>query len=350
MIPPDLVGTVTRQGVSLIIGLIGALIAVQIGMPLPWMLGAMFLVMCFATGGARLETPLRLRNLVIPVLGVMLGSGFHPGLFSQLGDWATAFAVLPFFVAAGFAVSFTFYRVLGRYDPVTAYFSAAPGGLNDMVIIGTAAGGDERRIALAHASRIFIVINLVALFYGFVLGVDTGDEARPYIAFADIPMADYLILIVCALAGVMIGPKIGLPAPQILGPMILSGVVHLFGLTETPPPTFAVNTAQVIMGSAIGTRFVGTTPKSVAKDLILGVGSSGCLLTIALISAWATAYLTNIPTREAFLAFSPGGIAEMGLLALALGGDIAFIATSHIARITLVIAAAPLVFRYFRNR
>ena len=145
MTPAPLVEKLTRQGIALIIGTIGAIIAVNIGMPLPWMLGSMLLVMCVATGGAKLATPMRLRNLVIPILGVMLGSGFHPGLFSQLGDWATAFVVLPLFVAVSFATSFTFYRLLGRYDPVTAYFSAAPGGLNDMVIIGTEAGGDERR-------------------------------------------------------------------------------------------------------------------------------------------------------------------------------------------------------------
>ena len=350
MTVPIPVEPIFRQGMSLTIGLVGALIAVQIGMPLPWMLGSMLLVMCVATGGAKLATPVRLRNLVIPVLGVMLGSGFHPGLFSHLGDWITAFVVLPFFVAASFAASFTFYRLMGRYDPVTAYFSAAPGGLTDMVIIGTAAGGDERRIALAHACRIFIVINLVALFYGLVLGVETGDEARRYVGFADLPLDDYVILIACAVLGVVIGPRVGLPAPQILGPMILSGFVHLFGISETPPPTMAVNAAQVIMGTAIGARFVGTSPRQVAKDLILGFGSSLCLLSIALASAWATASLTSLPIREVFLAYSPGGIAEMGLLALALGGDIAFIATSHIARITLVIAAAPIVFSYFRNR
>ena len=99
MTVPIPVEPIFRQGMSLTIGLVGALIAVQIGMPLPWMLGSMLLVMCVATGGAKLATPVRLRNLVIPVLGVMLGSGFHPGLFSHLGDWITAFVVLPFFVA-----------------------------------------------------------------------------------------------------------------------------------------------------------------------------------------------------------------------------------------------------------
>ena len=38
----------------------------------------------------------------------------------------------------------------------------------------------------------------------------------------------------------------------------------------------------------------------------------------------------------------------MSLLTLAMGADIAFVATAHILRILLVIAAAPIVFRLLK--
>ena len=50
------------------------------------------------------------------------------------------------------------------------------------------------------------------------------------------------------------------------------------------------------------------------------------------------------------LAFSPGGLAEMSLIAIAIGADAAFVATHHIVRIFLVIVIAPLAFKLMRRR
>ena len=45
------------------------------------------------------------------------------------------------------------------------------------------------------------------------------------------------------------------------------------------------------------------------------------------------------------LALAPGGLAGMSLIALALGIETAFVATHHVARIAMIVIAAPLVFR-----
>jgi uncharacterized membrane protein AbrB (regulator of aidB expression) len=44
------------------------------------------------------------------------------------------------------------------------------------------------------------------------------------------------------------------------------------------------------------------------------------------------------------LAFSPGGLAEMSLIALFLGADPTFVAAHHLLRVTLIIISAALVF------
>ncbi|MBT8417450.1 MAG: AbrB family transcriptional regulator [Silicimonas sp.] len=337
-----------RQAIALAIGLVGAIAANALGIPLPWMLGPMVIVLVVAVAGAPVIPPVTLRALVVPILGVMLGSGFHPGLFAHIADWALTLLILPVFVAAAFSCSALIYRKIGRYDIVTAYFSAAPGGLNDMMILGAEAGGDEKRIALAHASRVFIVVTFVAFFYASFLGISIAGEDRPYIGFADVPGADLAILAACAVLGAWLGPKIGLPAPQILGPMILSGIAHLTALTDAPPPTLAVNAAQLVMGTVIGCRFAGARPREIARDMALAAAASGLMLVIALATAFAVTSLTGIHLSETFLTFSPGGLPEMSLLALSMNADIAYVATIHIVRITLVIAVAPVVFRLVR--
>lgn len=305
----------------------------------------MVLVMVSAVAGAPVIAPIELRKIVVPILGVMLGSGFHPNIFAHAGDWILTLLILPFYVGAAFATAMVFYRKIGGYDPVTAYFSAAPGGLNEMMILGAEAGGDEKRIALAHASRVFLVVTFVVFFYATFLDVAVTGNARPYVGFAEVPVVDLAILAGCAILGAIIGPRLRLPAPQILGPMILSGAVHLAGITNAPPPTFAVNTAQLVMGTVIGCRFVGARPREILRDMSLAAGSSGALLLIALVTAMTVTTITGIELRQTFLTFSPGGLPEMSLLALALHADIAYVATIHIVRILMVITVAPFAFR-----
>ena len=60
--------------------------------------------------------------------------------------------------------------------------------------------------------------------------------------------------------------------------------------------------------------------------------------------------LTGTPLAAGVLAYSPGGLTEMSLLALAMGQDVAFVSTMHIARIVMVIFGMPLAFRGFRSR
>lgn len=314
-------------------------------MPLPWMLGAMVATTLGAVAEIPIEGPTRLRLLVVPVIGVLLGSGFTTEMLSNLGNWIATIVILPAFIVAAFAGAFTFYRFVGGYDRVTAYYAAAPGGLNDMMLMGAAAGGDEKRIALAHASRILVVVTFVVLFYGFVLGVTTNGDARPYTRLDDLGLADASILIACAVIGAWAGPKLGLPAGQILGPLILSGAAHMTGLTHVPPPTLIVNAAQWVMGTTIGCRFRGTPAREILRDILLAAGASTTMLCAALVAAFAISLITGTPVEAAFLAFSPGGLPEMSILALSLDIDAAYVATSHIARIALIIAVTPIVFR-----
>jgi len=254
-------------------------------------------------------------------------------------------AALPVFVGCALTAAYLVYRVLGRYDQVTAFFSAAPGGLTDMLLIGSAAGGDERKIALAHATRILIVISVVVYVYNAVLDVGGPGGGRPFTGFADVPLGDLAILAFCALAGVWAAPRIGLPAPQVFGPMLFSGAAHLTSFTDSVPPTVLINLAQLIIGTTVGCRFVGVSPREVLGDIALATVASAAMASVALGCAAAVAVLTGTELRQVFLAFSPGGLNEMGILALAMHADVAYVASAHIVRIAVVIAIAPLAFQ-----
>ncbi|MEC9196598.1 MAG: AbrB family transcriptional regulator, partial [Pseudomonadota bacterium] len=53
---------------------------------------------------------------------------------------------------------------------------------------------------------------------------------------------------------------------------------------------------------------------------------------------------------EAFLAFAPGGQAEMTVLSIVTGADLGYVVTHHLMRIILVIIGAPVLARVLRQR
>ena len=336
-------------GLALTIGVASGLLGFWIGMPLPWMLGPMIGTTIAAMAGVPVRGPGKLRPIVIPVIGVLLGSGITADLFGQLGSWALTLALLPLFLAAAAAVSYTVYRRLGGYDPVTAFYAAMPGGLNEMMILGAAAGGDDRKIALAHAARVLIVIFLVVMYFGIVLGVRSGAGARGFVPLTALSVADYLILGACALVGATLGKRLKLPAAPVFGPMILSGLVHVAGWVEVAPPTVIVITAQIVIGTVIGARFVGASVRDILRDIAIGLIATVGMLAVAVLFAESIAAVMGMPLSQAFLAYAPGGLTEMSLLTLALGQDIAYVSVTHIIRITMIIAAAPIVFARVRR-
>ena len=56
------------------------------------------------------------------------------------------------------------------------------------------------------------------------------------------------------------------------------------------------------------------------------------------------------PPMEAFLAFAPGGQAELTVLAIVAGADLGFVIAHHLVRIVIVILGAPVVARLVARR
>lgn len=339
---------IAAQLASLTIGIVSGFAAYFASLPLPWMLGAMIGNTVFALAGAPIIGPDKLRPIVIPILGVMLGSAITSDIFGQLGGWLFTLALLPIYLFCAAGMSYLVYRRIGMYDPITAFYSAMPGGLNEMLVLGGAAGGDERKIALAHAARVLLVILFVALFFDLIFGVRAGDGTNNWIPMSAPSISDYSFLLLAAISGSWIGKKLGLPAAVVFGPMIVSGIFHVVHLVEIAPPSVFIVGSQLVIGSIIGTRFVGATLRELRRDVTLAIVASSAMLVVAIAFGAAISWGAHMTLSQAFLAYAPGGLTEMALLTLAMQQDVAYVSTTHIVRITMVIAVAPLFFRFLK--
>ena len=335
---------------SFALGIVAGLAAYGVGLPLPWMLGPMIATTIAASAGLPINQPKSWPMVALPIIGVMLGSRITAEIVEQAGQFTLTLILLVPFVFVACGLSFLFYRKVAGFDRVTAYYAAMPGGLNDMMILGAAAGGDDRRIALAHAARVLCVIGFVALFFGFVLGVRSANAGGGWVGLTDLGLSEAGWLLFSVALGIPLGLALRLPAAPMLGPMLVSGAVHVAGLVELPPPDLLVIAAQIVLGVRIGARFNGVAAGMIVRDLGFGAVSSIMMISVALIFAWVASYASGVEMTQSFLAFSPGGFIEMSLLALALGQEVAYVSFAHMARILLVIFGAPVAYRMIWGR
>ncbi len=342
-LPPGPRGPV-RFAMTLAIAGTGGWVFARLGLPLPWMLGSMTAVTAATLLRAPVHAPPAIRPPMAAIIGVMLGATFHPGLVGQLAGWIPTLVGLALFSAvAGLACAIYLRRVAG-FDPVTAYFAGMPGGLVEMIEIGGAKGGDEMRIALIHSARILTVVFAVPFLVQWVEGVSLGARPASGIALLDTPLGAHALLVLCAVAGMLAARLARLPAPDLLGPMAVSGVLHVTGLTTFVPSTEIIVGAQIVLGAVLGARFARARPVEVLRILAIAVGMTAILLALVVATGLAVARLTGVPLVSLILAYAPGGLAEMSLVALAIGADVAFVAAHHLARVILVMVAAPLAF------
>lgn len=290
---------------------------------------------------APLHGPNALRPYVIPVIGVMLGSGFDTQTFSHLLEWGLSLLGLVVYIAIAAALVVPLYIKIGRLDPVTAFFSAMPGGLNEMTVIGGALGGDERRIILSHAARIVVSVSAIAVYFRVVLGYDVASAAIPSGTDVAFDLKSGAILLGCAVFGMLLGKAMKLPAAGLLGPLILSAIAHMTGLSHSAPPPVLVIFSQIILGTMMGCRFMGAAPRLIAETLVLSTIATTVMLAVSLGIAIALHGLFGQTSQQVLLAYAPGGLTEMSLVAIAMNGDVAYIALHHLARIVILIAIAP---------
>jgi uncharacterized protein len=331
---------------ALALGAAGGALFWHLNLPLAWMLGAMCVTTIAAVANVPLRMSVRLRSVMVAVLGVMLGSAFTPDLLSHAGDWVISLSALVPYLLIATLLCHLYFRRVGRYDPPTAYYSGVPGGLAQMIVLGTEQGGDTRAISLAHATRILLVVSTIPFWFRL-----TGDAGPPAAALAGRPLLldvgpeDLAMLAAAAVVGSWIATRLRLPAATLIGPMIVSAAIHLAGLTASTPPLEAVAIAQVVLGTAIGCRFAGTRAVTLLHALLLAVGALVLLLAVAVFFALVVGWATGLDFDALLLAYAPGGLAEMSLIALAQDIDPAFVAAHHTLRIALVVLLAPLLFR-----
>lgn len=332
--------------ITLMIALAGTAVFIAASLPLPWLLGPMFGCLVAALAGYRIKSAPYIGDAMRTVLGVAIGASITPALFDRIGDMLLTVALIPPFIVLLGVVGYPYFRRLCGFDKVTSFYAAMPGGFQDMLLFGEEAGGNVRALSLIHATRVMVIVSLMPFAMELIWRRELSTVSGAPIV--DMAGVELLVMLAAAVFGWWGARAVGLFGAPILGPMIVATILSLTNVLHFRPPVEAITAAQFFIGIAIGEKYRGLTVEELRNVVVAGLGYTLITLVVslgivALVVRWGLA-----PEIEAVLAFAPGGQAEMVLLAIVAGADMAFVVTHHIVRVAIVILCAPMVFSRLR--
>lgn len=337
---------VTSVFLTLLLGFTGGVVFYYLTMPLPWVLGSLMVIGGLSLWGQlSLRIPNKIRQSMLAVLGVLLGSGFKPGETGHIALWTVSLGIIPLMLLTQIAFVQTLLKViLKKENFATRFFGGAASGILEMTLMAREKGGDDRAVMVMHGLRVIMIVALVPLYFRVFEGYVPSQLNKFSGGLIDLSLIDLALLFGAGFIGYYAGAKTRLPAHAIMGPFMVSAIFHSLGLTSAQPPYVVIVLAQIVVGASLGTRFTGYSLGRIRKLFFSSVVVTVVLMAVATGFAFAIHNATGLPLYGLVLAFVPGGMVEMSLIALALNIDVGFVTTHAILRAFLVVMMAPALY------
>lgn len=328
------------------IALLGVGLFMVLSLPLPWLLGPIAACLVAALLGIPMQGIKPLNEAMRTILGVAVGATFTPLLLiSMMGMWPTLLLIPVMTLCIGL-LGVPYFQRVWKFDFATSYYATMPGGLQDMLVFGEEAGANVRSLSLIHATRVLVIVVALPALLAAIWDADLSTP--PGVPAATIAVSQLVIMVLCALVGWQGAKRMGMFGASILGPLIVAAAAALAGILQHRPPVEAIWMAQFFIGTTVGIKYAGITLAEVRRDLVAGAGFCVILIVLTLVFVEVIYGLGLAPGMETLLAFAPGGQAELTILALIVGADMAFVIAHHVLRIFIVILGAPLFARLFK--
>lgn len=334
-------------GLTLTLATIGGAVFWLVGLPAPWLSGAMVGATLGLIGRLELHLPTALRDLAMLIVGLSMGSSVTPAILADIARWPMSLLALALVVVAMMVASTWTLRRWG-WDRDTALYGSAPGALSTVLILAAASSADMRRVGIAQSLRLFV---LVAVLPSIVVGIDptAAGGGLPSLAVAGRGLVtgplEYMVILAAGLVGYGLCYVLRVPASLLVGAFLGSAIVHGTGTVTAPMPEFVLVPGFIALGAFIALRFRGTTWAGLKADFSASLVALLVASLIAVIGAAAVNRLLGLPFAEVLVAFAPGGIEAMIIMAFALKLDVAYVATHHIARFLGIALILPIISR-----
>ncbi len=331
---------------GLLIGALGGAVFCLLGIPAPWLAGSMMAAIIAIFSRIRIGMPDWLRAIAFIFLGIQTGTSVTWETVDRAVQWPLSIAFLGLTVVAVTWACTAYYVKRSGWDGPTALFASLPGALSLTLLLASSTKADMRRVTIAQCIRLFFLVAALPSVISWMSPPDAFHGGPAEIG----SVADILLLIaVSTVAGYAL-EFIRVPAGLMLGPMLASAALELGGVVSGAAPASVLIPANVVLGVMIGARFSHFTFTEFREALKEGFSGFLIALVISMAGAGIAAWASGLPLALTLLAFSPGGLDAMTIMAFALNLDPAYVGAHQMARYIGLALLMPMATAYILGR
>jgi len=331
---------------TLAIGFGGGCVFWLLGLPAGWLAGSMLAVTGAALAGVPTFLPERLRQAVFVFFGIQLGSAVTRHAVQSVGHWPVSMALLAVTVTAVTLASYHYYRRIAGWPPISSLLGGVPGAFSAVLALADAYNADIAAVAVVQCIRLFFLVAVLPLVMRAIglHGTTINTAASPMALWS------LALMIVAGSVGGIVLARLKVPAGLIFGAAIPAAALKFSGLADGALPPGLLIPAYVILGAMIGTRFSQFSLPRLKNLIGVGLGSFILAFAISASGALVATWLTGISLSLTLIAFAPGGLDTMTILAFALGLDPTFVAAHQIGRYFILAFAMPMAAMWASRR
>ena len=327
----------------ILISIPSAIVADYFNIPLAWMLGPMLAVSIAALSGIKIEMPKLALSSILIVLGLHIGNYIDQNLINQMTEWVWTSLIMFVYILISILIVSKYLQKFSGYNVKTSIFSAAPGALGPLMILAEHEKSDLSQVATSHLIRLIIIITVIPFF---VVNYSTNEAlVIEKFNYLDQNHFHLLILLIGSISLIFVFDKIGVPAALLSGTLVASGILQISEVASYKLPNESINFCLLILGASVGCRFADKSLKEVASNSFHSLVATIILVTLGLLAAIVATYFVDTNFLTLLLSFSPGGIYEVAVIAIAFDLDPNFVAFHHIIRLLMILFTVPVILK-----
>src|SRR4051794_954153 len=280
------------------------------------------------------------------ITGVAIGTFLESSTLTGLGSRWISVALVSVATLAVTIVAGLLLARIANLDRPTASLGMVAGGASGIVAMADDLGGDDRLVAFMQYLRVLVVSLLTPLLVPLVFpgAPSVGNVAGDGPLLGN--LTGWVLTIVLSVAGGFAATRLRIPAPILLGPLLVTAALTLTGAIHLAVPPLLREVGFALIGLYIGLGFERDTLRQIAR-LIVPVCVSIAALLLACFGLGGLLTLTTHATLlDAYLATTPGGLYAVLPIAYGSGADTTFVLAVQGLRLFAMILAAPAVVRW----
>ena len=331
---------------ALAVGTAGGALCFVMSVPAPWLAGSLVATIIAIYANQKLDLPKALQAVAFILLGIQTGAAVNSDTLARAAQWPLSIVCLGVTVVLIVWACIFYYERFRYWNRPTALFASLPGTLSIVILLASTSGADMRRVTISQCVRLFFLIAALPAVIAFIspppaMASSTADVAS---------IQEIIILVGASAAAGLLFAWLKVPAGLILGAALMGAALGLGSVVHGGTPDSILVPANIVLGVMIGLRFKGISWPELRMAFGDGFAGFVIAMVIAVVGALFTSTVAGLPLALTLLAFAPGGLEAMTIMAFALNLDPAYVAAHQVARYIGLVLLMPAVTGFVLHR